>query len=241
MNEQLPLNNLLLAGLSTSEHKRLSRHLVVNRVGVSERLLVPEASQDALHFIEAGLVAVRPMTGVGRSVSVALIGAEGMLGLGRIIGASRNHRAEAVALTALIVWTLAAEPAHREFARGGAFQRNLLYFGHALTEQIARTALCHGQHSLDMRLGRWLLLALDRLPGDQIPITHAAIARMLGVRRASVSEAAARLEYAGLIERMRGGIRIPDHSALESAVCDCYEMIRTEYDAQRVAVATTPG
>jgi CRP-like cAMP-binding protein len=239
LTEPIPLDNLLLAGLSTEEHNRLSRHLVVAPMGAGERLLGQEDLQDALHFIGPGLLALQPSTTAGRSTSVALIGAEGVLGLGRITSASRSSGAEATALTPLTVGTLPAEIARREFARGGAFQRNLLHFGHALTEQISRTALCSRQHPLHIQLGRWLLLARDRLPDDMIPLTHAAIARALGVRRASVSDAAIRLEHAGLIERCRGGIRIRGDTAIKRHACDCYEATRAEYEALRAVVTTS--
>ncbi|MDZ7748809.1 MAG: helix-turn-helix domain-containing protein [Halofilum sp. (in: g-proteobacteria)] len=139
--------------------------------------------------------------------------------------------------TPLRSWSLAADAARAEYVRGGAFQRNLNRFGHALFEQMAQTAVCSRQHRLDDRLCRWLLLALDRLEGPDIPMTQAAIAQVLGIRRPSVSECAERLEREGLVERGRGRLRVPDRAALEARACACYGAIRAQYQAP----ARAPG
>jgi len=117
-----------------------------------------------------------------------------------------------------------------EFLRAGAVQRLLLRYTQALITQMAQTAVCNRHHTLDQQLCRWLLLSLDRLPGNELVMTQELIANMLGVRREGVTEAAARLQQAGLISYSRGRISVLDRAGLEKRTCECYAVVKKEYN-----------
>ena len=117
-----------------------------------------------------------------------------------------------------------------EFFRAGPMQRLLLRYTQALLTQMAQTAVCNRHHSVDQQLCRWLLLSLDRLPSNQLTMTQELIANMLGVRREGVTEAAGRLHRAGLIEYHRGHISVLDRAGLEARVCECYAVVKKEFD-----------
>jgi CRP-like cAMP-binding protein len=118
----------------------------------------------------------------------------------------------------------------RRFGAGGPLQLLLLRFTQALITQMTQTAVCNRHHSVDQQLCRWLLLSLDRLPASELVMTQELIANMLGVRREGVTEAAGKLQAAGLIEYRRGRIKVLDRAGLEARVCECYAVVKTEYD-----------
>ena len=117
-----------------------------------------------------------------------------------------------------------------EFERGGALQHLLLRYTQALITQMTQTAVCNRHHSVDQQLCRWLLLSLDRLPGDRLVMTQELIANMLGVRREGVTEGALKLQQAGLIRYARGHISVLDRPGLEQRACECYAVVKKEYD-----------
>jgi len=126
----------------------------------------------------------------------------------------------------------------REFARGGALQAGLLRYTQALITQMGQTAVCNRHHAVEQQLCRWLLLSLDRLPSNQLNMTQELIANMLGVRREGVTEAAGKLQDAGVIKYSRGHITVLDRAALELRVCECYAVVKREFD--RLLGETTP-
>jgi len=117
-----------------------------------------------------------------------------------------------------------------EFSRGGALQLLLLQYTHALLTQISQTAVCNRRHSIDQQLCRWLLLSLDRLASEELTMTHELLANTLGVRREGITEAAHKLQTAGLITYRRGRITVIDRSGIEACCCECYGVVRREYD-----------
>src|SRR5438132_6836776 len=125
---------------------------------------------------------------------------------------------------------LKAELLKKEFGRFGPTMQLLLRYTQALITQMAQTAVCNRHHSVDQQLCRWLLLSLDRLPGNKLVMTQELIANMLGVRREGVTEAAGKLQDAGLIEYSRGKISVVDRKRLEARVCECYSVVKREYD-----------
>jgi CRP-like cAMP-binding protein len=127
-------------------------------------------------------------------------------------------------------YRLRASVLKRQFEAGGELQHLLLRYTQALITQMAQTAVCNRHHSVDQQLCRWLLLSLDRLPGNVLVMTQELIANMLGVRREGVTEAAGRLQSAGLIHYRRGHIEVLDRRQLEARVCECYAVVRREYD-----------
>jgi len=122
-----------------------------------------------------------------------------------------------------------AQVMKNEFTRGGAFHNQCLRYTQALITQISQTAVCNRLHSVDQQLCRWLLLSHDRLPSDRLIMTHDLIANMLGVRREGITHAAKRLQRAGYISYVRGDMTILNRKGLETNVCECYEVVRTEY------------
>ena len=118
----------------------------------------------------------------------------------------------------------------REFALGGQFAHLALRYTQALITQMAQTAVCNRHHSVDQQLCRWLLLSLDRLSSNKLTMTHELIANMLGVRREGVTEAAGKLQQAGLIHYRRGRIVVLDRERLEARCCECYQVVKTEFD-----------
>jgi CRP-like cAMP-binding protein len=165
----------------------------------------------------------------GAAAEIAVVGREGMVGIALFMGgettpsravvqsAGRGHRLEAGAIKA-------------EFARGGELQRLLLRYTQALITQMTQTAVCNRHHLLEQQLCRWLLLSLDRLPSNDLVMTQQLIANMLGVRREGVTEAAGRLQADGLIDYARGHIHVLDRPGLEERVCECYGVVKREYD-----------
>jgi CRP-like cAMP-binding protein len=140
----------------------------------------------------------------------------------------RQTTSRAVVQSAGHAYRLRASYLMQEFELGGHLQHVLLRFTQALITQMAQTAVCNRHHSVDQQLCRWLLLSLDRLPGDQINMTQELIANMLGVRREGVTVAATHLQESGLITYRRGVIKVLDRPALEKRVCECYAVVRNE-------------
>ena len=186
-------------------------------------------------FIASGLVSLLQTTEDGHTAEISLIGNEGGFGLTLVLGGSPPP-IEAVVQSPATAWRLPVERVRAEFARGGDLQWNLLRFARALMIQMAQTVVCNRHHPVAMQFCRWILLALDRVPGTDLDMTHETIARMLGVRRAGVSESAAQLQREGLIEYGRGHIHVPDRAALEARACECYPLIRREYELLRKEV-----
>jgi CRP-like cAMP-binding protein len=125
---------------------------------------------------------------------------------------------------------LGADILKGEFERGGPLQHLLLRFTQALITQMAQTAVCNRHHTVEQQLCRWLLLSLDRLSSNEVHMTQELIANMLGVRREGVTEAAGRLQEAGLIRYHRGQITVLDRPGLEQRVCECYAVVKRECD-----------
>ncbi|MBB5204042.1 CRP-like cAMP-binding protein [Inhella inkyongensis] len=164
----------------------------------------------------------------GDSAEIAVVGREGLVGISLFMGGETTP-SRAVVQSAGQGWRLRADLLLAEFNRGGALMHLLLRYTQALITQMAQTAVCNRHHSLDQQLCRWLLLSLDRLPGSELVMTQELIANMLGVRRESVTEAAGKLDAAGLISYRRGHIQVLDRAGLEARTCECYAVVRREY------------
>jgi CRP-like cAMP-binding protein len=156
-------------------------------------------------------------------------GNEGLVGVALFMG-GQSTPSRAVVQSAGSAYRLAGAVMQKEFERAGALQNVLLRYTQALLTQMAQTAVCNRHHSIDQQLCRWLLLSLDRLPGNQLSMTQELIANMLGVRREGVTEAAGNLQAAGLIRYSRGRITVLDREKLESRVCECYGVVKKEFD-----------
>ena len=225
-----PRDNLVLADVSDAVYARLASALqpVVLRAG--ERLDGDALEQERrFYFIGRGIVSLLYTTFDGESAEMAIVGREGGVDLGRVFGAHAMP-GERVVQASGCGWAIEPEALRREFTRGGALQDALLAFSQALMVQAAQTAVCNRHHGVEKQFIRWALLSLDRLAGSDLAMTQDSIARMLGVRRAGITEAAGRLRREGLLELERGHVRVNDRAALEARACECYSVIRDQYE-----------
>jgi CRP-like cAMP-binding protein len=165
----------------------------------------------------------------GASAEIAVVGNEGILGVSLFMGGGSTP-SRAVVQSAGHGFRLKANIMQEEFNRAGAVLHLLLRYTQALITQMAQTAVCNRHHTLDQQLCRWLLLSLDRLEGNQLTMTQELIANMLGVRREGVTEEALKLQRAGLISYARGRITVLDRAGLERLSCECYSVVKKEYD-----------
>jgi CRP-like cAMP-binding protein len=165
----------------------------------------------------------------GSSAEIAVSGNEGLVGISLFMGGETTP-SRAVVQSAGHAYRLSAAVLKREFERGGDLQHLLLRYTQALITQMAQTAVCNRHHALEQQLCRWLLLSLDRLPANELVMTQELIANMLGVRREGVTEAAGNLQKARLINYSRGHITVLDRPKLEARVCECYAVVKREYD-----------
>jgi CRP-like cAMP-binding protein len=165
----------------------------------------------------------------GSSAEIAIVGNDGLVGIALFMG-GESTPSRALVQSEGWAYRIAAPILKQEFARGGATQHLMLRYTQALITQMAQTAVCNRHHSIDQQLCRWLLLSLDRLMGRDLQMTQELIANMLGVRREGVTEAAGKLQAAGLIHYSRGRITVLDRHGLEARCCECYEVVRREYE-----------
>ena len=165
----------------------------------------------------------------GASAQIAVVGNEGMVGVSLFMG-GESTPSRAVVTSAGDGFMLSADTLKKEFARSGPVMHLLLRYTQALITQMTQTAACNRHHTLDRQLCRWLLMSLDRLQGDKLAMTHELIANLLGVRREGVTEAAHKLQAAGLIRYARGHISVLNRHGLEQRSCECYAVVKKEYD-----------
>ncbi|EQD75038.1 cyclic nucleotide-binding domain-containing protein [mine drainage metagenome] len=165
----------------------------------------------------------------GSSAEIAVVGNEGIVGVSLFMGGETTP-SRAVVQSAGNAYRLKGQFLKNEFFRAGPMQHLLLRYTQALLTQMAQTAVCNRHHTLDQQFCRWLLLSLDRLPSNELIMTQELIAAMLGVRREGVTEAAGNVQKAGLIKYSRGHITILDRVGLEKRVCECYAVVRKEFD-----------
>jgi CRP-like cAMP-binding protein len=182
-----------------------------------------------VYFPASAIVSLLYVLENGASAEIAVVGREGIVGISLFMGGGSSPT-RAVVQSAGQGFRLGAKVLQEEFHRAGAVLNLLLRYTQALMAQMSQTAVCNRHHSLDRQLCRWLLLSLDRLPGDELVMTQALISDMLGVRREGVTEAAVRLQSAGLIRYGRGRITVLDRPGLQKRSCECYEVVKKEYD-----------
>jgi len=165
----------------------------------------------------------------GASTEVAVIGNEGVVGFALFMGGNATP-SRAVVQVAGQGYRLPARALRQEVERAGPVLQQLLRYTQALIAQVAQTAACNRHHSIDQQLCRWLLMSLDRRQGDELTVTQGLIADMLGVRREGVTEAALKLQRAGLISYARGRVQVLDRPGLERRTCECYAVVKSEYN-----------
>jgi CRP-like cAMP-binding protein len=224
-----PACNRLLCLLPRDEYEHISPHL--ERVSFAVGEVVYESGEllNYIYFLTTAIISLLYMMENGSSAEMSIAGNEGLVGIALFMGGNTvPHRA--VVLSAGYALRMKTRALQEEFARGGMFQRLLLRYTQALMTQMAQTAVCNRLHTVEQQLCRLLLLSRDRLYTDEVVMTQELIANMLGVRREGVTHAAHRLQKNGLISYARGHITILDRCGLEAVVCECYDVVREEYD-----------
>ena len=224
-----PKQNQILAVLPAADYQRLFPHLDLIELPLGRPLYESGGHLEHVYFPIEGIVSLLYVTQGGNSAELAVIGNEGMVGISLFMGGETTPN-RAVVQSALRAYRLPARVLKEHFAEGGALQLVLLKYTQALITQISQTAVCNLHHSVDQQLCRWLLLSLDRLPGNSLQMTQELIANMLGVRRQGVTESAGKLEREGLIRYGRGLITVLDRPGLEKRSCECYSVVKRETD-----------
>jgi CRP-like cAMP-binding protein len=233
-----PKDNRLLAALPEGDYEELLPSLEPVPMPLGLSVYESGAAQSYVYFPTSCIVSLLYVLEDGSSAEIAVTGCEGLVGIALFMGGDTTP-SRAVVQSAGEGYRLRASVLKKEFERGGPLQVVLLRFTQALITQMAQTAVCNRHHSLEQQLCRWLLLSLDRLPSNELAMTQELIANMLGVRREGVTEAASKLQAEGLIEYRRGHITVLDREHLEARVCECYAVVKREYD--RLLPAAAPG
>jgi CRP-like cAMP-binding protein len=223
------LDNHLLAALPEPDFARLAAHLERMPMPLGEMLYEPGGRLQHVYFPTTAIVSLHYMCENGASAEIAGVGNEGMVGVSLFMGGDTTP-SSAVVQTGGHGYRVPAELLIAEFNRGGALLRLLLRYSQALLTQMAQTGACNRHHSVAQQLCRWLLLTLDRLPTNDLVMTQELIASMLGVRRESVTEAAGLLKDNGVISYRRGHITVLDRAGLEAHVCECYAVVKVEFE-----------
>jgi CRP-like cAMP-binding protein len=224
-----PTQNHLLAALPAAEFARLSPHLELVSMPLGEALYESGGRLQHVYFPTTSIVSLLYVLEDGASAEIAVVGNEGILGISLFMGGETTP-SRAVVQSAGHGYRLRAQLLKQEFNRAGPVLHLLLRYTQALITQMTQTAVCNRHHSVEQQLCRWLLLSLDRLSSDSLTMTQELIANMLGVRREGVTEAAGKLQRAGLIRYSRGRIEVLDRPGLEQAVCECYAVVKLEFD-----------
>ena len=224
-----PKKNHLLAALPEAEYQRWLPHL--EWVGMPLGQVLYEAGGTLAHvyFPTTAIISLLYVMENGASAEIAIVGNEGIVGISLFMG-GESTPSRAVVQSAGAGFRLKANVMKDEFNRAGLVLHLLLRYTQALITQMTQTAVCNRHHTLDQQLCRWLLLSLDRLQGDALVMTQELIANMLGVRRESVTETALKLQEAGMIRYARGHITVLDRDRLQERACECYAVVKKEYD-----------
>jgi CRP-like cAMP-binding protein len=228
-NECQAKDNHLLSVLPDIEWARLSPQLVLVDMPLGHVVYESGDRLDHVYFPTSSIVSLLYVMEDGSSAEIAIVGNEGIIGIALFMGGETMPN-RAIVQSAGEAYRLDARILKEEFHRAGPVQRLLLRYTQALITQMAQTAVCNRHHSIDQQLCRWLLLSLDRLPSNELKMTQELIANMLGVRRSGVTEAALKLQDAGLIRYSHGHIEVLDRPGLEKRVCECYNVVRREFD-----------
>lgn len=238
-----PRQNLLLAALPEDEYAHLLPHLELVKMPLGEILYESGCQLNHVYFPTTSIVSLHYVMENGASAEIAGVGKEGMLGVALFTGGETMPN-RAMVLCAGFAYRLKSQLLKDEFNRAGGrrigvLHNLLLHYTQALITQMSQTAVRNRYHSVEQQLCRWLLLTLDRLPSNELTLTQELIASMLGVRREGVTEAAGHLQQAGLINYRRGHITVLERSGLEKLACECYQVVKTEFDRLLPHVTST--
>ena len=224
-----PKQNHLLDALPAADYARLLPHLELIPMPLGWAVYEAGGQMRYLYFPTTSIVSLLYVLENGASAEIAITGNEGLVGISLFMGGETTP-SRAVVQSKGNGYRLRASVLKTEFALGGHLQYLALRYTQALITQMAQTAVCNRHHTLDQQLCRWLLLSLDRLPGNELLMTQELISNMLGVRREGVTAAAGKLQADGLVKYSRGHIVVLDRPKLEKRVCECYAVVKKEFD-----------
>jgi len=236
--EHHPKDNELIAALPDAEWQRWRPQLERVQMPLGEVVYESGVTLKHVYFPTTAIVSLLYVMENGASAEIAVVGNEGVVGIALFMGGGSTP-SRAIVQSAGEGYRLSAHNVQDEFGRSGPVMHLLLRYTQALITQMAQTAVCNRHHSLDQQLCRWLLLSLDRLNGTDLVMTQELIDNMLGVRREGVTEAALKLQHAGLIKYARGNITVLDRSGLEGRTCECYAVVKEKYDRLLPAQVST--
>jgi len=224
-----PRENRLLAALPPTEWERLYPNLEMTSMPLGHVVYESGSELRHVYFPTTSIVSMLYVMEDGSSAEIAIVGNEGLVGVALFMGGETTP-SRAIVQSAGSAYRLAGKYLKEEFYRAGPVQRLLLRYTQALITQMAQTAVCNRHHSVEKQLCRWLLLSLDRLASNELTMTQELIANMLGVRREGVTESAGQLQKLGLIQYSRGRITVLDRQGLEDQACECYAVVKREFD-----------
>ena len=224
-----PKNNTLLACLPPADWKIIEPHLEWVEMPLGQILAESGCKRNYVYFPTTAIVSLLYLMENGASAEIAVVGNEGIVGVSLFMG-GESSTSRSTVQGAGEGYRLNGDILKKQFEHSAPFMHLLLRYTQALISQMSQTAVCNRHHSMDQQLCRWLLLSLDRLRGNELVMTQELIANMLGVRREGVTEMAIRLQKAGLIRYARGHITVLDRAGLEERSCECYAVVKKEYD-----------
>ncbi|MBU3538944.1 Crp/Fnr family transcriptional regulator [Polynucleobacter sp. UK-Gri1-W3] len=225
----LKAQNHLFQYIPIVEWERLLPNIEPIELPLGKVLYEPGTKMSHVYFPSTAIVSLLYALENGSSAEIAIVGNEGVVGISIFMG-GESTSSRAVVQSAGLGYKIRSSLLLEEFNKGGPVMHLLLRYTQALITQMAQTAVCNRHHTLDQQFCRWLLLSLDRLPSNELVMTQELIANMLGVRREGVTEAALKVQKAGLIKYSRGHITVLDRPGLEHRTCECYQVVKTEYD-----------
>jgi CRP-like cAMP-binding protein len=223
-----PRQNHLLAALPAEDCARLAPDLELILLPPGWSVYEAGSEMDHLYFPATGIVSLLSVMTSGASAQIAITGNEGLVGISLFMG-GESTTSRAVVQSGGHAYRMKASVLKKEFALGGNLQYLALRYTQALITQMAQAAVCNRHHAVEQQLCRWLLMSLDRLPGNELLMTQESIATMLGVHRVGVNEVAGQLQADGLIQYRRGRIKVLDRAKLEQRACECYALVKNEF------------
>lgn len=227
--DHIPLQNHLLAALPPRTQGRLFPHLTLESLPLGKVLYESGHALSEVYFPIDSIVSLLYEMESGASAEISLVGNEGLVGIAVFMGGESTPR-RWVVQSAGHAFRLAAPLFRNEFNNNSEMRMLMLRYTQSVITQMAQTAICNRHHSIDQQLCHWLLLCLDRLPGNRLTMTQELIANMLGVRREGVNESAGKLQKLGVIEYQHGKITVLNRPKLEKLCCECYAEVKRETD-----------
>jgi CRP-like cAMP-binding protein len=217
------------AALPAAELESLLPHMTLTELALGSVLYEPGSRMDEVYFPVSGLVSLLYTLEDGHTTDLAVVGNDGCIGIALLLGGETTP-SRAVVQIAGYAYRIRGSAIVAEFHKGRGMCHVLLRYVQSLMTQMAQTAVCNRHHTVEQHLCRWLLLTLDRLSSKKVRMTQELIANMLGVRRPGITEAAHKLQAAGVIEYTRGYITVPDRAKLAAHACECYGVVKKEAD-----------